>query len=128
MMNQNLSMKVCIKKADLIAALEKNKKRHLDDYEKAVSVWFDDLRDKFTTLQASVEARDQKADYRVNLTPPVNNEKLYDKYIGMFTLATEDVIEITAEDYGCIVDDNWDWARQATISNAFYSSKFSGRR
>ncbi len=122
-MHQNLSMHVNIKPKDLIKALEKNKEKHLAEYEKALKVYFADLCMKLQELLVQAEEKNSDINYGVNLITPINNEKLYDKYIGMFKMATDEVIEISTEDYGCIVDDNWDWAVSASRMNTFYSSR-----
>jgi len=123
MMHQNLSMSVNVRPADLIDALRRNKAAHLEEYARAVKVYLADLRTKFAELTERAEEADLTVDYNVHLIKPVDNTKLYDKYIGMFTLATDDVIEINTEDYGCVVDDNWDWAVAGKASNMFYSSR-----
>ncbi len=123
MIHENLSMTVKVRPADLIEALRRNKAEHLEEYAKAVKVYLLDLRHKFSDLMEKAEAGDLTADYDVRLNKPVDNTKLYDKYIGMFTLATDEVIEISTEDYGCVVDDNWSWAVMGKASNSFYSSR-----
>jgi hypothetical protein len=39
-------------------------------------------------------------------------------------MAVEETIEISTEDYNCIVEDSWDWAQSASMMNSVYSSKF----
>lgn len=122
MNHQNLSMKVKVKLSDLISALEKNKQKHLDDYKIACEVYWEEAESELKKLYKEVKAKTAKQIY-LHKNPPINNEKLYDKYIGMFTLTVDETIEITTEDYGCIVDDSWSWAVSASTANAFYSSK-----
>lgn len=126
MMHRNLNISVKIAPPALIDALVKNKLCHQDDYAKAMSVWLEDLVRRGLEIADAAGAGNIDADYSVHLPKPIDNTKLYDKYIGMFSMATDDVVEISSEDYGCIVDDNWDWAVHATASNAMYSAKFRG--
>lgn len=123
-MHTNLDISVRVKTKDLIKALKANKELHLKDYKKALEVWFKDLKEIYISLLKEIETRNMNAKYEICLQSPINNEKLYEKYIGMFEMTTDDTIEISSEDYGCIVDDNWDWARTASVHNNAYSSKW----
>lgn len=122
MMHTNLSMRVKMRPQDLIKALEVNKADHLEEYASAVQDYFAEARRQLNALQRKVRAGDLDGELRFMLVKPVNIEGLYDKYIGMFRMTTDEEIEISAEDYGCIVDNNWDWATSAKATNALYSS------
>ncbi len=126
MMNRNLNIKISVKPKDLVDCLEANKQRHIEDYEKAVNVYWADLRENLAKLTKRAEAEDLADQFVINMAKPVNNTALYDKYIGMFKICTDEAIEISSEDYGCIVDDNWDWATAALALNTSYSRKYSG--
>lgn len=123
MMHQNLAVTIKARPAQLIEALQRNKARHLEDYKAAVVGYWEDLEAKIRQVEQSAADEDIVADHTITLRKPINNEKLYDKYIGMLSMATDEVIEITSEDYGCIVDDNWEWAISAAASNSFYSKR-----
>jgi hypothetical protein len=124
MMHRNLDITIELKPSDLEDALKKNKSKHLEDYKKAVSVYFADLQREITTIEALVQAKDLDSEHTINLVKPINNEKLYDKYIGFFSMHIKPSVEISAEDYGCIVDDNW--SISAHRINTTYSSKYRG--
>ena len=131
MIHANLSMKINAKPADLVAALEHNKAAHREEYEKALGTWFEKLGNTLAELLTAAEAREVDRDYADpiwRLTKPVDNTELYDKYIGMFTMATDETIEISSEDYGCVVDDNWDWAVSAKATNSSYAVGSARRR
>jgi hypothetical protein len=122
--HRNLDINVKVPVAKLIEALISNKAKHLEDYSKAVTVYFRDMQELLSNLTYQSSQLNLSQDYTIKLHKPVNNEKLYDKYIGMFQMTVDDTIEISAEEYGCIVDDNWDWAASAVVANSFYSSKY----
>lgn len=126
MMHQNLNINVTVKVADLIAALEKNKKKHQEDYKKALEVFFKELDQELHALWSHAHNKNLAVKYTYNKSKPVDNSALYDKYIGMFKMSVEETSNISAEDYGCIVDDNWEWALSANLLNMAYSSKFGG--
>lgn len=126
MQHVNLNISIKVKPATLITALQKNKSKHLEDYQKAVVVYFEDLEKRIKSLLEKAQEKDIKYQYYLSLPIPINNEKLYDKYIGMFAMAINETIEISSVDYGCIVDDNWDWSVSASTINALYSSKYAG--
>jgi hypothetical protein len=122
--NGNLKLKVNIEVATLVEALQNNKYKHKQEYEKAVKVYFADLSKAIDKIAGSVAQGDLKSEHTLNMQKPVNNEKEYDKYINMLQKATDTTVEITAEEYSCIVEDNWSWAIQAALLNASYSSKY----
>lgn len=122
-MTMNLNIDLKVPKTKLIEALAANKAKHQADYQKAVEGFFSDLSDSIFKLQAEVAAQNVSHHFYLNPHKPVNNSANYDKYIGFFLLSVEEEIQISAHDYGCIVEDNWDWAISALASNSFYSSK-----
>jgi len=124
MFNGSLKLKVNIRVATLVEALQNNLNEHRRNYEKAVKVYFADLTTAFGKIADSVAKGDLKADHTLNMQKPVNNEKEYNKYINMLLQAEAETVEISAEEYSCIVDDNWSWAIQAALLNNSYSSKF----
>jgi len=126
MFNGNLKLKVNIRTAKLIEALINNKAKHLDNYEKAVKVYFADLTTAIGKIAEQVAEGNLKTDHTLNLPKPVNNKAEYDKYINMLIASNDEMVEITAEEYSCIVEDNWSWAIQALTLNASYFNKFTG--
>lgn len=125
-MHQNLEIKIRVAPATLVQALETNKAKHFADFEKAKAVFFDEVQDELKKLLKKAKEASELKTVHYRKEPPINNEKLYDKYIGMFRMATDETIEISSEDYGCIVDDNWSWALTASVLNGAYSSKYLG--
>jgi hypothetical protein len=122
--HRNLNVKITAKIADILTHLQEHKAEHAIDYHKAVHVYFQDTKTKLTELLGKAEEGNLKVSYSLHMQPPINNERLYDKYIGMFTMHQGDTMEIDSETYGCLVDNAWDWAVQASTVNSLYSSKF----
>ena len=121
----------------LIEQLKFNKKVHLEDYEKAVKVYNDDLNKALQVVEnaiAKINEHGHKQEHRDNLyrklneynniKSPVNAAKTYDTYISLLNKTTSANIILSIQDANAIINDEWDWAIQAKTTNSSYSSRF----
>jgi len=125
----SLDFKAPFNKAALIAALRDNKIAHIGDFNRAREVYFRELCDRLEALVSDAEdaifRSDQYAiDHYGKLKPPVDASKLYDQYIELLEKCVAETIELSPSDYNAIVNDDWDWAKNAKATNAAYSSKW----
>lgn len=121
---QQLNIKVTVKIADVIEALMANQMTHIEQYEEARVAYFKRLSAFLSELYGDAEEHVLRPDnYRINLTPPVNACKMYDQYIEMLSLAQEDTMVITTQEYQCFFADEWSWAQSAKAINSTYSNR-----
>ena len=118
----------------LIEQLEKNKKAHIEDHAKAVSVWKKDIDNLLKKIVKEAKKEIGKYNNKKELTDvyeeyfslcePVNAEKTYDTYISLLNNTTSEHISLSIQDANAIINDEWDWAIAAKTTNASYSSRF----
>jgi hypothetical protein len=121
---QHLNIKVTVKIAEVIDALMANQMTHIEQYEEARVAYFKQLQAQLSELYGDAEEHVLRPDnYAIRLVPPVNASKMYDQYIEMLTLAQEDTMVITTQEYQCFFADEWSWAQSAKLINSTYSNR-----
>ena len=109
---------------NLLEVLKKNKEAHIADYNKAVEVYQWDLQQALKDLSEKASGEDfLEQSYKIDLIKPINQEKEYDKYIGMLEMSEKEYISLSVEDYECMVLDDWSWMKTAKLINSSYSAK-----
>lgn len=113
---------VRVKKAELLAILQKNRAEHREIFLEAQEGY------KKTVIaeleKALEEARSGKKITRgISFATPVDQTKDYDRAIRMIEMSTEDIIELTENDFAQYVMDDWSWKNTFAFSNAHYSRK-----
>ena len=130
-----LNIKTQYDRLKLINALIANRDKHIEDYKAAVIVYKEDqkklIEEMVVVSTAAVETVTTDKIYRVyaklvQLTEPVDATKLYEQYIGLFTAAVAENIELTMSEANSIINDEWAWAVAAKTSNSLYSSRYIG--
>ena len=111
-----------VDKEDLIDKIKENKKRHEEEYEKAVVAY---KKEALKQLAAEMERVEGGAlDAKLNLITPVNNSENYDKIIEMFKWEVEDEVELSQLEFNEYVQDETEFAREAKFNNTFYDASF----
>lgn len=127
-----LDIKAKYSKKYLSDKLKEHLNNHIVDYEKAMGVYKLDMISALKELtDASMNAMAtfdkvtiQKAYNKINaITKPVDATKAYKQYIDLLFAASDEFIELTMHDANAIINDEWDWAVQAKMTNSFYSSR-----
>jgi len=114
-----------VKKAELIEAMEKNRKEHRATFLEA--------QGKFRTevikvldeeLQAAKVGRPFVLARITALVQPSDHTDDYDRIIGMLKMDTSDTVELIQQEYKCWVEDDWGWMGQFAneVSNYGVSS------
>lgn len=117
--------KVKVKKSTLIAALVENRAQHLEMYNEAFEGFKQEaLKVTRKTLREMNTAKSPKEiKMYLDLTPPVNNLKDYDRAIGMLDMSIEDEVYISSKEYQQYVQDDWGWKESFLTSNTKYLGK-----
>ena len=118
-----MSMRIDVKKEELIATLRKNRDQHVGDYQEAMRGWRDHVATKLD--EVAQKARDGKLlkyPY-LSLHEPQTYQKDYDCAIAMLSMHTADIIELSTTDFQHFVQDDWDWKDTFTASNSAYTGR-----
>jgi hypothetical protein len=99
---------VTVNKEELSKALKKNRKAHRKNFEEA----WDAYREKaIANLESRLaEIRDGGTiELYLNLVQPEDHTDDYDRVLEMLKMHTEDVIEISEQEFSQYVQDDWGW-------------------
>lgn len=116
---------VRVKKAELLAALEKNREQHhaifleaVDGYEKEAERLLEEHLDR---LRDSA-GKSKPMLLRIFLDAPSDHTEDYDAAISMLQWSEDDTVEIDQQTFRNYVLDDWQWKRQFLASNSYYSA------
>lgn len=110
-----------VEKAVLLKKLIENKQKHKELVEKAQIGFKKVVKETLEKLLQNVE-KNKPIDFKelYNLTQPMNKTTEYEQAIEMLNMSIDDIVEITDQEFRCFVQDKWDWADQAFLSNSRY--------
>lgn len=120
---------VKVKRDELLAVLQENREQHIQDYKDACEGYREmalqkidevmgDLKKQINNLKEGQAISNIGIGF--SLPAPESHEKAYDQIIRMMEMSVDEVIELTASQFGCFVMDDWDWKKQWSISNHAY--------
>lgn len=117
-MRRTGSRTVKVKRSDLIEKIKENKKKHIEEYEKAVIAYKEEALKQLKKL--TEKANDGKMNLKLDLITPVNVSEDYDKIVEMFEWEVEDVVELSQDEFIQFVQDESDFSVSAKLSNTAY--------
>lgn len=120
---------VKVKREELVSVLRDNRQRHIAEYVEAcrgyraaalkrIDEVFDDVRGQIGRLREGQTIA--VVGLHFGLEVPASHEKAYDQIIRMMEMSVDEVVELTASQFGCFVMDDWDWKERWTVSNMAY--------
>jgi hypothetical protein len=115
---------VRINRIELISEIERNREKHIKDYEEAIKDY------KILVLKISQENLElaksgvlKKFDEIVDIpSAPRVYTKEYDRAQMMLSLSVDEVIELEAGEFNQLVLDEWHWKASFSNLNATYKS------
>ena len=112
-----------VKKAELLAILEKNRDAHhgifLEAQEGFRKVVISELEKH---LKLARNGKQQIKQYMA-LPEPEDHTRDYERVISMLKMDLSDTVELSERDYAQYVQDDWAWKRQFLGTNRIYSAK-----
>lgn len=115
--------KVKVNKQKLIDTIKANKAKHIEEYNQAVLDYKEEADKKLRELRRNLN--DGRLDLQLVMTTPQNKEEDYDKLITQFEWELNDTVELSQEEFNEYVHDDFDFARQARLSNTFYAKSIT---
>lgn len=111
--------------AALIEKIDANRKAHRAIFLEALEGYKAKVLE---ALEKNLEAVKQGNVVRVyiNLPPPDDHTKDYDRVLLMLDMCTEQEVELNEQEFGCYVMDDWGWKHQFLTANSVYSNTAAG--
>lgn len=122
----NLSI-IPVKKDRLLADLKKNLAAHEVELKQAKIDFQEAVVLELTKMLESAK-EGKKITLAVELSPPPDNTKEYERVISMLEYTTSEEIKITEQEFRKYVQDEWTYKAQMNYSNAQYRETLSSRR
>ena len=117
-MRNHGTREILMKKAQLIAAIKKNKEAHTKAYAKAVTAY---KKEALKQLAEQTKlAKEGKLTIHLNLTSPVSLSDHYDELVEMFEIDVREELVLTQQEYNEYYKDKTESARHALMSNQMY--------
>jgi len=111
-----------VKTEEVIAALQKNKERHIVEYAKAKEAY--KLEGLEQIEQIKKHLQDGKNGLQLNLVEPVDRAQQFDDFIMMFGMEVEKEIELETDEFKLYVLDKGSSSEHASLSNSTYFAKY----
>lgn len=107
---------VKVTKADFIERVQVNRDNHRNIFEKAQEGFKERMIEE---LERRLEdaRKGREIQMFIALDPPEDHTHEYDRVLTMARMSTEDVLELTEQEFGSYVMDDWAWKR-AFLSNS----------
>ena len=102
---------VNVKKTDLLDKIKENRAKHRAIFEKAVKGY---RKAVVAELEFMLdEARKgRRIKRQIELIEPMDQTREYDRVIRMLEMSTDDIIELSQQDFAQYVMDDWAWKQQ----------------
>lgn len=115
---------VKVAKKDLLKVLKENKKKHVKEFESATKIFIEDAIEKLGAMLDTAKTKG-KIIQNLGLTEPQSYEGSYDTAIKMLEMSTDDVIELTHQEFVQYVEDQWAWKGSFTMTTSLYNNKLA---
>ncbi len=111
---------VKISKEKLLEKLKENRTKHLEQYEKALEGWKDQVVD---TLQKALGDARADRDFIIyfDLPKPEVHSDEYDAVIDQVEWNEEEQIELALREFNKFIRDDWQWKKDFLDNTAMYS-------
>lgn len=117
-----IDMRVKCNTKDVIANLTKNREEHKRLVAEARAGYLDSARKELRTRLSQLDG-DKVVNLKFKLEPPLDYTSVYDTALGMLSQHTENCIELDADTYRHLVQDEWEWTKTFVARNSLYSSE-----
>ncbi|GAA3755093.1 hypothetical protein GCM10022240_05120 [Microbacterium kribbense] len=116
--------KITVRREDFVHAVEKNRNGHRAAFEEALEGYRYRLTVELERRLRDV-AKGRAIDLYFNLPEPQDHTDDYDRVLAMAQMSIDDEIELTEDEFGMYVMDQWDWKRSFAETTTLYGG---GRR
>lgn len=111
---------VRVSTVSLLEKVKINRDQHHDLFVKAQAGFRARAIEELDDMIEAAKAGDIRL--HVGLTPPSDHTVEYDRAIAMLEMSQDPIVEIDAEQFAQLVQNEWAWFNQATAVNSTYAS------
>ena len=112
---------VRIGKNELVNKLRENREKHHEHVKKAEKGYLKAVKEDLEQLLQIVnDGKIPNFRSLYKLQQPINKIEEYDIALQMLDMSTDDIIELTQDDFKKYVLDKWDWTADLIASNTKY--------
>jgi hypothetical protein len=116
----NIGTQMNFSRQDLLERLVANRDRHASVVKEALAGYVKRARDEVVARLNELEKGRPVALY-FSLQPPADMTSAYDTVIEMLRMSQDRTIELSAQEFRCLVQDEWDWSELFWSTNKTYS-------
>ncbi len=118
MNSRNGFQAITVKKDGLLAILETNRDNHRAAFEEAIAGYCAETIKLFEERITQIK-RGRSISMHFSIPEPRDQTADYDRVILMLEMDTENMVELTEDQFANYVQDNWGWSREfsTTCSN-----------
>ncbi len=114
----DMKIEVSVERKSLIERLKKNREKHQKEFEKAIQLWQNDLKEEIAKIEVEKHTHFPDKLELMQRICPVSYLNDYDDLIDMFEMGVNDQILLESEAFRKFCRDEWDW--KSEISKNFY--------
>jgi len=118
----NIKMTTKVPRQKLLETLRSNLSRHASIVQEARNGYITKAR---VALERRLEQlrKGEMVSLQFTLTPPTDYTEVYKSAISMLEWNTDETIELQADEFRQLVEDEWDWTNSFLSSNMGYSQR-----
>ena len=110
---------VKIKVLELMSRVVENRTNHQTIFERALEGYRKEVI-KELEISLSDAKTGRKINRYISLEEPVNQTKDYDRVIEMLRMTTDEIVELTSQEFSQYVLDQWLWSEAINTTNSRY--------
>ena len=115
----NIDIHVTVKTDELLERLKSNREKHLQEYERAINAWQDELKHVLASINAKQCFYFPQSLENLQQDCPQSHVDEYDQAIDMFTMCVKDEVTLDSESFNTFCRDDWGW-KSYVSKNRFY--------
>jgi hypothetical protein len=110
---------VKIKTSELLSVLKENRATHQSAYDEAMIGYREAVVKEIKSALKKAQANED-VDHLIRAVRPTSYIKSYDTVIRMLEMSSENVVEITMQEFNQYVEDNWHWKQEFSLTASTY--------
>ena len=116
----NIRMTTTIPRLELLREVRNNFKRHTKIVAEARKGYMKKAKAELAKRLKQLE-NGEVVSLKFSLTPPVDYSKIYQSSISMLEHNIQENVELQADEFNQLVNDEWDWTHNFLFANMHYS-------
>lgn len=120
MRQNNVKMTTTVDRLDLLSKLRENLANHSKIVEEARAGYIEKARKELEERLKDIE-KGKLVNLTFGLYPPQDYSSVYKTSISMLEWNKSDTVELEADEFRQLVEDQWDWTQGFLASNVGYS-------